>query len=208
MGNILTVVGIGPGSPDYLLPAAQKAIDSAAVLVGSRRALAMFARRCPETRVIDKDLNGVFQFIAAKLVARDVVVMVSGDPGFNSLLAALRTRFPPEIIKVIPGLSSFQLAFARIGEVWQDAVLVSMHGREADSGMLTCRPGKKLAILTDDIHNPADIAAQLLAAGWPPASKVWLCSRLSYEDEHIEAVTLAAAAALQCFNHSIMVVIA
>ena len=40
----IIVAGIGPGNPDYMLPAAVKAIQQAAVLVGSRRALKDFAR--------------------------------------------------------------------------------------------------------------------------------------------------------------------
>ena len=42
--NDIIVAGIGPGHPDYMLPAAARAIREAQVLVGGRRALAQFAR--------------------------------------------------------------------------------------------------------------------------------------------------------------------
>ena len=82
MDHRIVVVGIGPGSPDYLLPVAKQALAGAKVLLGSGRALAVFAPPGSETRVIDRDIAGVMAFIHQRLPAADVVVMVSGDPGF------------------------------------------------------------------------------------------------------------------------------
>jgi cobalt-precorrin-7 (C5)-methyltransferase len=133
MEHKITVVGIGPGSPEYLPPIAQRAIDSATVLVGSQRALETFATEKSRTKIIDKDIAGILAFIHNCLLKEDVVVMVSGDPGFYSLLSALRGEFSAAQLSVIPGISSVQLAFARLADTWQDAVLLSMHGRSPDS---------------------------------------------------------------------------
>lgn len=46
----------------------------------------------------------------------DVVVMVSGDPGYYSLLPWLKKRFPEHPIEVIPGISSVQACFALVKE--------------------------------------------------------------------------------------------
>ncbi len=46
MAYRVIVVGIGPGAPDYLIPAAKREIDRAKVLVGSKRALATYAGHC------------------------------------------------------------------------------------------------------------------------------------------------------------------
>ncbi|MDF2570898.1 MAG: cbiET [Sporomusa sp.] len=202
----IVVVGIGPGSPDYILPIASRAIAGARVLVGSQRAIDSFASTGQITKVIDKDIIGVLEFIEDKLACQDVVVMVSGDPGFYSMLAALRNRFAAECITVIPGISSAQLAFARLAEVWQDAALISMHGRRAADDVLSYRPGHKLGILTDSQHNPAHIARVLLEHGWPEASNVWLCANLSYDNEVVTAMTLSEATAIPGFEHSVMVV--
>ncbi|WP_425060742.1 Cobalamin biosynthesis bifunctional protein CbiET [Sporomusa carbonis] len=202
----IIVVGIGPGSPDYVLPVASRVIAAAKVLVGSKRALDTFSSVGQVTKIIDKDINGVLDFIAGQLASHDVVVMVSGDPGFYSMLAALRHRFASERITVIPGISSAQLAFARLGEVWQDAALISMHGRQAADDVLAYRPGRKLGILTDTRHNPAHIASILLNHGWPETACVWLCANLSYDNEVVAAMTLAEAAVTPGFDHSVMVV--
>ena len=202
----IIVVGIGPGSPDYVLPVASRIIAGAKVLVGSKRALDSFSSANQVSRIIDKDIQGVLDFIGQHLACQDVVVLVSGDPGFYSMLTALRGRFAPERIRVIPGISSVQLAFARLAEVWQDAALISMHGRTAADEQLKYRPGYKLGILTDHQHNPAQIARMLLARGWPGTACVWLCTNLSYADEEVAALTLAEAVATPGFEHSVMVV--
>jgi cobalt-precorrin-7 (C5)-methyltransferase len=208
MEHKITVVGIGPGSPDYLLPVAARAINAARIIVGSKRAIAAFAPTTAETYIIDRDIRGVLTYIRAQLSTDDVVVLVSGDPGFYSLLSALRQEFGAERLRVIPGISSVQLAFARIAELWQGAELISMHGRTAADETLRYLPGKKLGILTDSQHNPSHIAQMLIAFGWPPATQVWLCANLSYENEQIFAVSLAEAVNTPGFDHSVMVVTA
>ncbi|SMD06175.1 precorrin-6y C5,15-methyltransferase (decarboxylating) subunit CbiE [Sporomusa malonica] len=202
----IVVVGIGPGSPDYVLPIASRTIAGARVLVGSKRALDTFASAGQITKVIDKDIKSVLDFIECQLAGQDVVVLVSGDPGFYSMLAALRNRFAAECITVVPGISSAQLAFARLAEVWQDAALISMHGRKAADDVLSYRPGHKLGILTDTQHNPAHIARVLLQQGWPETASVWLCANLSYDNEVVAAMTLSEATAIPGFEHSVMVV--
>ncbi|QDR80355.1 precorrin-6y C5,15-methyltransferase (decarboxylating) subunit CbiE [Sporomusa termitida] len=206
MEHQIVVVGIGPGSPDYVLPIASRIIAGAKVLVGSQRALDTFGSANQVSRIIDKDIQGVLDFIGQQLTCQDVIVLVSGDPGFYSMLTALRSRFAPARIRVIPGISSVQLAFARLAEVWQDAALLSMHGRKAADELLKFRPGYKLGILTDPQHNPGHIARILLAQGWPETACVWLCTNLSYDNEEVAALTLAETVATPGFEHSVMVV--
>lgn len=206
MEYIVRVVGIGPGSPDYLLPAAYRVIQDARILVGSKRALETFAKNNIITKVIDRDIHGVLTFIKKHLISSDVVVMVSGDPGFYSMLAALKTAFNPSQLSVIPGISSVQLAFARIGELWHDAILTSLHGREQDPANLKYEAGKKLGILTDNTNNPKRIAQILLSLGWPETCRVWLCENLSYENERIMPASLAKAIHIEGFSHCVMVV--
>ena len=208
MEHKVIVVGIGAGSPDYILPIASRSIAQAKVLVGSQRALNAFAPSHIKTKVIDKDIKGVLTFISESLAVSDVVVMVSGDPGFYSLLTALKTNFAQGQMTVIPGISSMQLAFARISEVWQDAVLISMHGRQASDEDLQYKPRKKLGILTDYEHNPSHIAQVLIKHGWPLDVQVWLGEALSYENEHNKKLTLGETVHIPGFTHCVMVVIA
>jgi len=208
MEHKVILVGIGPGSPDYILPIASRIIAQAKVIVGSQRALDAFAPSQILTKVIDKDINGVLTFIHTSLSKSDVVVMVSGDPGFYSMLSALKSRFSKEQIKVIPGISSVQLAFARIAEVWQDATLISMHGRQAKDEDFKYISHKKLGILTDHEHNPSYIAKVLLQHDWPENTAVYLGEALSYDHENTKKLTLAETTQVAGFSHCVMVVVA
>jgi cobalt-precorrin-7 (C5)-methyltransferase len=74
----LIIAGIGPGSPDYILPAAWQAIERATVLVGGQRALDSFARPDQLTYAVGGDMAGLLHFLREQLVGHDVVVMVFG----------------------------------------------------------------------------------------------------------------------------------
>lgn len=202
----MTVAGIGPGHPDYMLPAALRAIRAARVLVGGSRALADFARAGQETMAVRSDIPAVLSFIREKLETEDVVVMVSGDPGYFSLLDALRHAFGAERIEVIPGVSAVQAAFARLALPWHDAALLSFHGRRPPDAQLVYRAGRVLGFLTDAKHSSRTIPALLIALGWPRDTKAAVCARLSYEDERVVETTLEGALSEREETHCIMVV--
>lgn len=206
----IIVAGIGPGNPAYMVPEAVKAIANAQVLVGGRRALAQFAaakEAGQETMAVGGDIPAVMDFIAEHLLEHDVVVMVSGDPGYYSLLDALRRRFALECIEVIPGISSLQLAFARLALPWHDAVLLSFHGRVPADDKLVYSQGKLLGMLTDGKYNSHTIPRLLMEGGWPAEAQLVICSRLSYEDESVVQTTLGRAGSLPMQGNCVLVVI-
>ena len=190
MRHTITVVGIGPGDPAYLLPQARAAIHDARVLVGGRRTLAGLAPAGVRTHAIGADIAEVLTFIRDALRDDDVVVMVSGDPGYYSMLDALRRTFPPEQLAVIPGISSIQFAFARLALPWHDARLLSFHGREPRAEELARTADAVLGMLTDGKHNSQTIAQRLLSSGWRLDDMMYIATRLSYADENIVRTTL------------------
>ena len=202
----MIVVGIGPGNPDYVLPAALRAIREAKVLVGGSRALSDFAVDGQRTMTIRGDITAVLSFIREALSESDVVVMVSGDPGYYSLLDALRRDFDEELLSVIPGISSVQFAFARLALPWHDASLLSFHGRRPSDAELAYRPGRIIGMLTDTKNSSRTIPKLLMEMGWPEDTKAAICARLSYEDERIVRTTLAGAATEKEETHCVLVV--
>ena len=206
MEHKIIVVGIGPGHPDYLIPLAAAKIRAAQYLVGSRRALQTFAPENAELRAVDRDLPGLFADIEAALTRVDVVVMVSGDPGFYSLLPALQARFAEAEIEVVPGLSSVQVAFAHHALIWQDAELLCVHGRTLDAERWQHRPGRKLAFLTDALMHAAAIAERLLQEAWPAETEVFLGRNLSYENEELMRIRLTDARRIEGWQHCVMIV--
>ena len=202
----MIVAGIGPGHPDYVLPAALRAIREAKVLVGGSRALSDFAREGQRTMAIRGDIPSVLSFIREALSDSDVVVMVSGDPGYYSLLDALRRDFDEDCISVIPGISSVQFAFARLALPWHDASLLSFHGRRPSDDELAYAPGRVIGMLTDGKRSSRTIPKLLMDMGWPKETKAAICARLSYDDESIVRTTLAGATEAQEETHCVLVV--
>ena len=206
MEHQLIVAGIGPGSTDYILPEALRAIESASFLVGGSRALKTYARPHQQTLLVDADIAGLLQRLRQQLAIGDAVVMVSGDPGYYSLLETFRRELPTARLRVIPGISSFQLAFARIGLPWQTARLLSAHGRKPAPDSLEYKAGLVLSFLTDARQHPAVIAGWLQAQGWPLQTRVWLCKNLSYPDEKILVISLVEALQISGVDSCVMVV--
>lgn len=202
----IIVAGIGPGAKEYVVPKALAAIEQAKVLVGGSRALNDFARAGQKTLAIKADISAVMDFIRAELKKNDVVVMVSGDPGYYSLLSSLRRNFPAEKIEVIPGLSSMQVAFAKIALPWQEASLLSFHGRVPRDEDLIYYKGRIIGMLTDNKFNSGRIAQYLIERGWDKQAKAYICSRLSYPDEKIICLSLQEAQTKEIASHCVMIV--
>ncbi|MEY9873587.1 precorrin-6Y C5,15-methyltransferase (decarboxylating) [Streptacidiphilus sp. MAP12-33] len=92
-----------------------------------------------------------------------VLVLASGDPGFFGIVRALAERFGADALDVRPGVSSIAHAFARLGVPWDDAVVVSAHGRDPRPTFNICRSQRKVAVLTAPGAGPAELGAALAA---------------------------------------------
>ena len=204
--NKIIVAGIGPGAKSYITPAALEKIQSAKFLVGGHRALSEFAAPNQITCAITKNLDAVINFIQEKISTAEVVVMVSGDPGYYSFLDSLRKNFEPSKIEVIPSISAMQLAFAKLALSWYSATLASFHGRRPSDGDLKFERGKILGLLTDEKFNSATISELLLNLGWDKNSNVAICARLSYPDEKIICTTLNEATNSEPVKNCILIV--
>lgn len=183
----ISVIGIGPGPADYLPPAAARALAEARAVVGGVRHLNTFARPGQETFVLKNNLPAAVEFIRSRQDT-GVAVLASGDPGLYGVLSYLRRHFPPAALKVFPGISSVQMAFARLAMPWQDALILSAHGREL-AGLIELIAGHhKVALLTDQHSTPHRVAQQMAAANLG-SRRLYCCSNLGYPDETITTGT-------------------
>lgn len=118
------------------------------------------------------------------------VVVASGDPGFFGIVRALRARGAEP--RVIPAVSSVALAFAALGLPWDDALVVSAHGRSPRRALAAALAHPKTAVLTaPGTAEPAYFIGALLSAG----RRVHIAERLGMPDERVTEVTAGHAAA-------------
>jgi precorrin-6Y C5,15-methyltransferase (decarboxylating) len=187
----IELVGITDGGSRSLTPEALAIVARAELLCGGARQLAHFPRHPAERLVIRTGMA----VLAARLRAaadagRRVVVLASGDPFLYGIGGTLRRFLPASRLRVYPNVGAPQLAWARIAESWQDAGLVSVHGRALAPVIDAARRYPKLAILTDDEHTPATVARALLTAGVSDRRAV-VCERLGGEAERVVETRLA-----------------
>ncbi|MGB9792697.1 MAG: precorrin-6y C5,15-methyltransferase (decarboxylating) subunit CbiE, partial [Thermacetogeniaceae bacterium] len=206
MAYPITVVGVGPGPGEYLTPAAERAVREADLLVGGRRALGMFPEDGKERCLIGSDLEAVLDYIDAAREEKRVAVLLSGDPGFFSLLPRLRDRFGPENLRVIPGISSMQLAFARLGMSWHDFWFVSVHGRDIEVLAAACGR-ERVAVLTGPQCTPGAVCRYFLDKGCS-FDQVFVLTDLGLPGEEVTETSLEQAARLDGRGNSIVVLLA
>lgn len=121
------MVGIGPGSSMQLTAKASQVLANADCVVSAKRHLNLVENH--KNIVLLESFEKTFQQVDIELKKGSVAVMVSGDPGIHSLLSLVKKRFDNNDILVIPGISSLQSIFAVSAEIWENAVILSGHGR-------------------------------------------------------------------------------
>lgn len=198
------VIGIGPGSREYLLPIAQRLVQGITYLVGGPRALELFPAEEKTTHIINKDLSTTKNFIDTYWPDNKVAILVSGDVGFYSMLPWLKKHYPIEAIEVIPGISSLQVAFARLKRPWQDALLLSFHGREDNRVVAALEAGKTVGLLVNPKEGPDTLVTELRRV--KKALSIYILTNLSYENERIENLTIDELENFGLMENSVVVI--
>jgi len=212
----LEVVGIGPGSPDYVTLAARKAVAKADLVIGAQRSLALFDGIKAEQIVLTaKNLKDELQKAATAVKSgKNVVFLSTGDPGFSGLLHTIQETglFTPKDINVVPGVSSIQAAAARLAISWDIARLFTFHDGEVsedEKGKLISayQCGYTIMLLpAPKGFTPKEIAVLLLDAGANPETAVYICENVTLENEKITQTTLAGATAQTFGSLCVMVI--
>jgi precorrin-6Y C5,15-methyltransferase (decarboxylating) len=191
---MITVVGMD-GSP--LSRRAEAALAAATLVAGARRYLTVAPRHA--RIVVLGELAPALDALAAH--EGDAVVLASGDPGFFGIVRALRERDLK--FTVLPAVSSVAMAFARAGLTWDDAAVVSAHGRDPRPALNVCRAHPKVAVLTGPGCGPAEIGAAL--AGW--GRRLIVCEHLGSDAERVTECSPADAAARTWADPNVVLVL-
>ena len=195
MTGKIYIVGIGPGSSEYLTKKAIDTVKSSDYTVGSTRAIELFDDVKNTIAFNVKELVGTLEKGVDLAIKGNVVSILStGDPGFSGVLnTVLRISdekgFKKENIEVIPGISSLQLAAAKCHIQWDNANVMTFHGRENIEEILPVINNGKVTIALPS-RKVKDMAQFLLDNGVEASRKVVVCERLSYPDEKIVESTL------------------
>lgn len=201
----VNIIGIGPGNPDLLTGAARQAIAQSNILLGDKRMLAAFADS--SKIVYDTIKTEAIALVAAKAdPAKDVLaVLVSGDVGFFSLAKTISGKLPDcECVRYC-GISSLVYFASQLQLSWDDAKIVSMHGRTQNL-VAAVAQNKKVFSLTGGDNSPQALCAQLCEHGLGQV-QVYVGENLSYPEEKITSGTAEEISALKFPSLSVMMIL-
>jgi precorrin-6Y C5,15-methyltransferase (decarboxylating) len=182
----IDIVGIGLDGAAGITDKIKQLVENATLLVGSARHLSYFSGH-PTIRLVLGDLNQAIEELRQLIHTKErVVVVVSGDPLFFGLGRLLLEKLPTQNLRFYPHVTSVQLAFSQIKVPWQDARIVSAHGRSLDELTKLLQQGAdKIAVLTDGTNNPGAIARLYLSLDLSASYDFWICENLGDEKEKI-----------------------
>jgi cobalt-precorrin-7 (C5)-methyltransferase len=203
---VITIIGCGPGSPDYLTPIAHRAAMNADILVGAKRLLELFPECKAERIIVGVDIESVLDKIEVLRQAQGAIaVLVTGDPGLYSLARPVIQRFGRDRCRVIAGVSSVQAACAAVGVDWHDAKILSAHGRYIDIDPESLAGVKKIAILAGGEGALEQIAE--LVNSLDGTRRVFVCENLTLDDERVREIESSALAGLDAASACIVLLI-
>lgn len=173
------IVGIGPGSRDYIIPEAVKTMKRSDVILGFERAIdSLKFIDTPKVKV--GKLNDIIDIINSKKYGT-VSVAASGDPLFYGITGYIEKNYSGDI-EVVPGISSFQYMMSKLKKNWQGAYLGSVHGKDDD--ILKAAASTGISIWLTDKNNSPDSICSALAENNMRCT-VYVGENLSYGDESI-----------------------
>ncbi len=184
MGWIMVVSG-GPGGPEYITEVARRKAQEADVVIGSKAQIEA-VKPGPEQKVyIETGIDRIMELIEQHR-GKDTAVVVTGDAGIYSLCQRIIDRFGKEAVKeVVPGISSLQVAFARIKEPWLNVRVFSYHGRPLE-GLEEVLKNERVAILCDREHNSKVILEKLMDYGlFDGSRRIYVCQELTLPEEKV-----------------------
>lgn len=181
----LTLIGMGDDGPAGLAPAARALIDTAQVIYGGARHLAMLPGCKANLRPWPSPLS---DGLAALLRERGkpVVVVASGDPFFYGIGATLSKHVDAAEMTCVPAPSAFSLAAARLGWALQETTLLSAHGRALERIRPALQPNTRALLLTSDGASVEALARFLREFGFGP-SRLTILENLGGPGERIRA---------------------
>ncbi|MFL6600063.1 MAG: precorrin-6y C5,15-methyltransferase (decarboxylating) subunit CbiE [Steroidobacteraceae bacterium] len=162
----LSIVGIGEEGIDGLGELARGLIESAEIVYGGSRHLALAA---PLIHGTTRIWGSPFEASVAEVLnyrGRPVCVLASGDPFQHGIGSVLARHVAADETIAVPAVSAFTLAACRLLWPLPETTLVSLCGRSLDFIRPHLQPGARILALTSGSSAPGAIAELLCSAGF------------------------------------------
>lgn len=192
-------VGIGPGNTDFLTTRGREVILEADVVVGFTTVVD-FISEVTDAKLLRcgyaDEAETLSCFSERVGSGEQGTAVLMGDPnhsGYQFVGKVQRATDRP--IRVIPGISSIQIAASRARTPLEDTEFVTLHKSgdiDAELQTLVNAVGVRHLLILPRPYDwmPGDIAAFLLDSGADPALEALVLERLTHDDESITTLDL------------------
>jgi precorrin-6Y C5,15-methyltransferase (decarboxylating) len=165
MSKWLSIIGMGEDGYEGLSARAKLLVQQAEVIVGSQRLLELM----PETGASREEWPQPFSAVVTqikRLRGRKTVLLATGDPSNYGVARKVLEFTPADEVEIVPHISAFSLAAARLGWSLPDCDTLTLHGRPAAQIEAFIQPGVRLIALTENAATIGEAARRLVARGY------------------------------------------
>ncbi len=191
MSAWLTIIGIGDDGLDGLPESSLLLLRHAQLIVAQDRLLKTSDYPGAEVRFWSEGFQPVLDLIQQRR-GTPVCLLATGDPMHFGIGATLARHFGPDEMRVLPAVSAFSLAAARLGWALQDVDCISLHGRPASKVAVSLVPGRKILACTSGASTVCE-AAEILEQNGYGASRVTVLEHMGGAAERRVELSVAQA---------------
>lgn len=177
----ITLLGIGMGSEGSLTVEGKRAAEQADLIIGAKRMLRAVAEPGQET-LCEYRSEEIAKYIKEHPEYSRIVIALSGDVGFCSGAKKLLELLGSDV-EILCGISSVNYFMAKIGISWDDAKILSAHGRKCNL-IHYIKHNRKVFSILGASDSVAELAKKLVYYGMGEVL-LYVGERLSYKDEKI-----------------------
>lgn len=198
-------VGVGPGNPEYLTPRGRRAIEEADVVVGFSTVVEFIGNETDAellTCGYEDETETLEAFAERVETGMDGTAVLMGDPNHSGYQFVGKVQEAVDRpVRVIPGISSIQIAASRARTPFENTEFVTLHKSgdvDVELGSLVQVVGDRNLLVLPRPYDwmPEDIAAHLIDSGAEPSLKALVLEKLTHEDESISKYDLVELARL------------
>jgi precorrin-6B C5,15-methyltransferase / cobalt-precorrin-6B C5,C15-methyltransferase len=163
----LTIVGIGEDGWEGINAEARQAVESADLIFGGARHLTHVpAGNATRVAWPSPMASAVQEILTTHRGKRRVLVLASGDPMLFGVGVTLTRELSQTEFRVIPQVSAFSLACARMGWATAETILVSLVNRPIEQLQRYLYPSARVVIYSEDGTTPETVAQMLTNQGY------------------------------------------
>ena len=129
MSNV-HVVGVGPGSPNYITEVVKEIIKNSDIIIGYKYTLKTIEQLIDGKEVHEitmQNQEDVYQNVSKKIGEKKLVIPFTGDVNFSESEVVDRIIEIFDDVKIIPGISSIQVAASKARVPLDKSKIITMH---------------------------------------------------------------------------------